>query len=68
VKEWVDGGPTDLNNLALVCDHHHRQLHHTGWSMRIVNGVPEFLPPKWLDREQKPIRNTTHNLPHEHAA
>jgi hypothetical protein len=36
--------------------------------MRIVNGVPEFLPPKWLDREQKPIRNTTHNLPHEHAA
>jgi hypothetical protein len=29
---------------------------------------PEFLPPKWLDREQKPIRNTTHNLPHHHAA
>jgi hypothetical protein len=68
VREWVDGGPTDLGNLALVCDAHHRQLHHAGWSMRIVNGVPEFLPPKWLDREQKPIRNTTHNLPHQHAA
>ncbi|AKS31952.1 HNH endonuclease signature motif containing protein [Mycolicibacterium goodii] len=26
---WEDGGPTELNNLVLVCPHHHR-LHHRG--------------------------------------
>jgi hypothetical protein len=31
--------------------------------MQMVHGVPEFIPPKWLDQEQKPMRNTTHNLP-----
>ena len=24
---WVDGGPTDLANLALVCRAHHRAVH-----------------------------------------
>ena len=44
----------------------YRELHHTEWSMRMVNGVPEFIPPKYLDQEQKPIRNRMHhNLPHE---
>jgi hypothetical protein len=22
--------------------------------------LPEFIPPKWMDPEQKPIRNTAH--------
>ncbi|KUI06201.1 hypothetical protein AU190_12390, partial [Mycolicibacterium acapulense] len=26
---WEDGGPTELNNLVLVCPYHHR-LHHSG--------------------------------------
>jgi hypothetical protein len=29
IRHWEDGGPTDLNNLVLVCPHHHR-LHHRG--------------------------------------
>jgi len=46
----------------------YRELHHTEWSMRMVNGVPEFIPPKYLDQEQKPIPNRMHhNLPHEAA-
>jgi hypothetical protein len=65
---WVDGGLTNLGNLTLLCDYHHRQLHHSDWSMRMVDGVPEFIPPKWLDQEQKPIRNTAHDRPYEHAA
>ena len=24
---WADGGPTDLDNLALVCEHHHTVIH-----------------------------------------
>ncbi|MDT7724096.1 MAG: hypothetical protein QOI21_672, partial [Actinomycetota bacterium] len=68
IQEWIDNGDTDLNNLVLLCLHHHLEIHHAGWSIRMVNGVPEFIPPKWLDHEQKPIRNATHNLPHQHAA
>jgi hypothetical protein len=26
---WEDGGPTDLDNLVLLCPYHHR-LHHRG--------------------------------------
>jgi hypothetical protein len=27
---WVDGGPTDLANLAMVCRAHHRRVHEEG--------------------------------------
>jgi hypothetical protein len=29
IHHWEDGGPTDLDNLVLVCPRHHR-LHHSG--------------------------------------
>jgi hypothetical protein len=29
IRHWEDGGPTELNNLVLVCPYHHR-LHHQG--------------------------------------
>jgi uncharacterized protein DUF222/HNH endonuclease len=68
VQEWVNNGDTDIGNLILLCLFHHLEVHHAGWSIRMVNGIPEFIPPKWLDQEQKPIRNATHDRPHEHAA
>jgi hypothetical protein len=49
VRHWIDGGPSDLDNMVLVCARHHRELHHTGWTVRIRNGTPEFIPPTWLD-------------------
>jgi hypothetical protein len=30
---WVDGGPTDLPNLALLCRAHHRTVHEGGWQL-----------------------------------
>jgi hypothetical protein len=30
---WVDGGPTDLANLALLCRAHHRRVHEEGWQL-----------------------------------
>jgi hypothetical protein len=30
---WVDGGPTDLPNLALLCRAHHRAVHEGGWHL-----------------------------------
>jgi hypothetical protein len=31
---WLDGGSTDLDNLALVCRAHHRAVHEGGWQLQ----------------------------------
>jgi hypothetical protein len=31
---WGDGGPTDLDNLILLCFFHHRLVHEHGWTVR----------------------------------
>ena len=36
LRHWLDGGPTDLDNLALVCRAHHRAIHEGGW--RLIRG------------------------------
>jgi len=61
VRHWADGGPTELGNLVLMCAHHHRLLHRSGWEVRIApDGLPEFLPPAFIDRRRKPRRNNLH--------
>jgi hypothetical protein len=30
---WADGGPTDLDNLVLVCSRHHTLIHSQGFSL-----------------------------------
>ncbi|MEQ0565567.1 DUF222 domain-containing protein [Amycolatopsis sp. NEAU-NG30] len=61
IRHWSEGGPTELGNLVLMCAHHHRLLHRSGWDVRIAaDGLPEFLPPVWLDRRRKPRRNNLH--------
>jgi HNH endonuclease len=40
---WLDGGPTDLANLALLCRAHHRAVHEGGW--RLIRGPDGRLTP-----------------------
>jgi hypothetical protein len=68
IVHWADGGPTALTNLALLCDVHHRLIHAQEWHIRIADGHPEFIAPRWLDPHQTPIRNTIHHLHIRHAA
>lgn len=42
---WTDGGPTKLDNLALVCKHHHRRVHEEGWTLRRKDGRWQATPP-----------------------
>jgi hypothetical protein len=35
ITHWQHGGTTDLDNLALLCRHHHGVTHRTGWTMTI---------------------------------
>ena len=35
---WADGGPTRLENLALLCRPHHRMVHEEGWMLERRDG------------------------------
>ena len=47
ITHWIAGGRTSLDNLALLCGHHHRVIHHAPWKIRLnpADRRPEFLPP-----------------------
>jgi hypothetical protein len=56
IKHWIDGGPTDFDNLVLLCRFHHRLIHHSEWE--VVMGQdrhPWFIPPSRIDPLRKPI-------------
>jgi hypothetical protein len=38
LRPWSVGGPTSLENLALVCTFHHRLVHELGWRVRRDRG------------------------------
>ncbi|MGH3567694.1 MAG: DUF222 domain-containing protein [Pseudonocardia sp.] len=57
IKAWEDGGETALHNCVMLCKAHHRLLHRTSeWQVRIRDGLPEFIPPGWIDPERRPRR------------
>jgi hypothetical protein len=46
IVPWKPGGTTDLDNLALMCRHHHGVVHRKGWAMSgNANGELTFLGP-----------------------
>ena len=40
IHHWTDGGRTDLDNLVLLCDAHHRLIHEGGWR---IGGHPAWV-------------------------
>jgi hypothetical protein len=54
VEHWVDGGPTCLENLVLLCLHHHLVIHHDHWRLEMIDGLPWFTPPPWIDPGSTP--------------
>jgi hypothetical protein len=53
VREWENGGRTDLDNCLLLCVRHHHAVHEGGWTITRATGIPpgatgcwQFTPPE----------------------
>ncbi|OZE13728.1 HNH endonuclease [Rhodococcus sp. 05-2255-3B1] len=65
IRHWADGGPTDMNNLVLLCGFHHRLLHHSDWEVFIgTDGHPWFVPPATVDPYRQPRPSHARAGPH----
>jgi uncharacterized protein DUF222 len=61
LRHWADGGPTSVENMVLLCGTHHDLVHHSTWIIQMRDdGVPEFVPPRFIDPQQRPRRNLVH--------
>ncbi|AGL18840.1 HNH endonuclease signature motif containing protein [Actinoplanes sp. N902-109] len=63
ILPWEAGGTTSVDDMVLQCGHHHRLLHDPGggWQVRMgADRLPDFIPPPWIDPQQRPRRNRFH--------
>jgi 5-methylcytosine-specific restriction protein A len=55
VRWFSHGGPTRLDNLVLPCRRHHKRLHQTGWSAKLLpDGTFEVTDPGGIVRASHP--------------
>ncbi|MEK8073849.1 HNH endonuclease signature motif containing protein [Rhodococcoides navarretei] len=65
IWHWADGGPTDMNNLVLLCGFHHRLMHHSDWEVFIgTDNHPWFIPPATVDPYRQPRPSHARAGPH----
>jgi hypothetical protein len=57
---FCDGGPTRVDLANLACGPHHRAKQQ-GWRTVIIHGRVGWIPPRWIDPEQRPRFNHLHD-------
>ncbi|MFE3000281.1 DUF222 domain-containing protein [Nocardia sp. NPDC059246] len=76
VTDWAVGGPTDLDNLALACDHCHALVNNSrdGWKTIVMGqdsphpGRCGWIAPRHIDPTQTPQVNERHHVAERLAA
>ncbi|OYO12863.1 HNH endonuclease [Enemella evansiae] len=74
VHPWYFGGHTRLDNLVLLCPHHHRMVEPARdgpwdadqphrWAIRIMTGIPTIIPPALCDPDRRPRRHARFREP-----
>jgi hypothetical protein len=63
IRHWSHGGPTNYQNLTLLCGRHHQLAHDQGWQItRDNHGLPVFTPPPTIDPLQRPRQHHRYAL------
>jgi HNH endonuclease len=69
IVEWAAGGRTDVDNLTLLCGYHHGHFLKAGWSCHLgSDGLPYWMPPRWLDPTRTPMLNHRIRVRHQPVA
>lgn len=55
IIHWANGGPTDLDNLVLLCGHHHSAVHEGGWSVALAEGAVVWSDPDGTPTTVEPL-------------
>ena len=68
LRHWADGGHTALDNLILLCGHHHRLIHNGPWTIgRAGPAAFEFHPPPGTRRWRRPGHEPPDSEPYDKA-
>ena len=65
IVHWADGGATCLDNLVLLCRHHHTVVHRTAWRLEID---PDTRRPVWHPPPRDHLGRITWIVPPDRAA
>jgi hypothetical protein len=61
IRDFAKGGPTSIENGTLLCGFHHREFEALGWACQVIDGIPHWVAPAWIDPTQTPQRNRAHD-------
>jgi hypothetical protein len=61
VIDHAHGGPTRVDLAVLACRYHNNDAKKQGWRSTLINGRAAWIPPPWIDPEQKPRYNHLHD-------
>lgn len=59
--DFALGGPTSIDNAVLACRYHNNDAKKQGWQSTRINGRAAWIPPRWIDPDQKPRHNHLHD-------
>ena len=66
IEDWLSGGPTDIDNLVLVCKSCHHNIHDDGWTVhQNRNGACELRPPPKPYADLPPWKSLSNSPPPE---
>jgi len=64
VVHWERGGLTDLENLVLLCEHHHHRVHELGWKVSgDANVLLTIVTPSGRSMQSRPSPQWTTRAP-----
>jgi hypothetical protein len=61
ILEWVKGGITRVDGGVPACHPHNVEAKKQGWRSARINGRAAWIPPRWIDPEQRPRYNHLHD-------
>ena len=63
VVEFQESQRTTVEEGTLACGHSHAHFEAMGWQSIMINGVPWWVPPDWIDPQQRPIQHPRNHDP-----